>query len=1216
MASGNNDPKLLYAVDGIKAYHIANGTEHPLTPSGPQTLSLLMVPTASGFADPSGIGSGEEDFYLHLHLPPELDLPMPATTQIYHQPPTSYLIPRWDLSPDTGAFTRIEFPAVGSRPGIQEDVDTFETILAQCTAFLERAPPPKSNRSETAPVSGASAKAMEARGEEPPPYNPADYTQGEGYVPGSLSSSGKGGRIVLVDEEDGSVIGELSEGFQVVEDSGIKPGSKDGSQAINIQPAPAYGEQIHPAYKKSTIFNMGMRASRLLITTSDYVSHALQGQADNFTKNTRPVAKPVTFTPTTHAHIRKINQFSNKAAGLSAATVGSIAKVAQNFGANLSRRKDGKARGYDGDGNVVETYKPGVLNKSLMAFNTVVDGMEQAGRSLLTNTSSSVSQVVEHRWGPEAGQVSRNLGGGFKNVGLVYIDVTGVSRRAILKSVAKGMVVGNVKGGGQVIVGGDEKSKTGPSTGGRGGGDGEKNQYGESSSVSGDYQSSGKKPASMLHEILLSLSGHPSPLLHAPSSPEADALAGITPPERQLLSFARHISDLNINLIAYSTELSTTHSSTICRAVATAISSVHLAAFQRKVLQVEESILRNDADFVGAYNIVPLTAVMGEFQQWTRRLEWLWDTVQFIMAKNKDGSSCRGSTLIDRLRDELQSGYQDIADSAESLVKVAETAWLKQAAAWVLYGRLPSFGSDDFFDYVCVENCLPSFVTGATAASMIFIGKSLNHVRAMNDTGASPGGVAHVSAKLQELSTLTLPLENSEFSKAIRAIRISLSQNTLQKMLPLAKVSEMFQLLRDFFLLGRGEFAMALTHEADEKSRNRWRRAGNLAHDKVDGLKNITVKDGEVAAVLNRTWAVLVSMQGQHAEEDDQLELARSLIQLHIITKSNPPAALVTGRGLDVQAANVLATSPFRNMLFSVPAMLSLDLPSPLDMVISPSDLQLYSSVNAYLLSLRRAHVRLTELWKITSLRRHFPSPRGASDHAVTLRERWSDRAWLLRGTWTTASAAIFFLAETEAYFQTEIVKTLWQNFHAWLAPSQPPRSGLATPVDHHHQSQPPSQQPHDPQTLSDAHTFYLRTLAHRLLLTQQPFTDHLYALLQHIDHLVTHVHRLHSIFTSLDLEHDAGVVDAFVDLEREQSQVFTSLHTIQLKVRQSIDKVVSALRNLENDAAFLAEWDGQGLVDDENDERAYMPCRVGGVDRLLMKLDFGSWLGGAACEE
>jgi spartin len=464
MASGHNDPKLLYAIEGVRAYHIANGAEQSLSPS-PQTLSLLMVPTSSAFADPSG-ANAEEDFYLHLHLPPELDMPMPATTQIYHQPPTSYLIPRWDLGPGSGAFTRLEFPARGSRPGVQEDVDTFETILAQCTAFLERAPAPPRSRSKASEA--ASAKAREAAGEQLPPYNPADYERGEGYVQGSHSSHA-GGRIVLVDEEDGSVIGELSEGFQVKEDGGVRPGSKDpveitfaqdGTQAIAVQPVSSYDyieEQLHPAYKKSTIVNSATKASRLLITTSDLVTKTLQNQADSFTKNTKPV-EPMTFNPSTHDRIRRINTFSTKAASMSAATVGSISKVAQNFGATVTSRtsKDGRARGYDKDGNVIASYKPGVLNKSLMAFNTVVDGIEQAGKTLLTGTSTSVSTVVGHRWGDEAGEVSRHLGGGVKNVGLVYIDVTGVSRRAILKSVAKGMVVGHVKGGGQVVVGGED----------------------------------------------------------------------------------------------------------------------------------------------------------------------------------------------------------------------------------------------------------------------------------------------------------------------------------------------------------------------------------------------------------------------------------------------------------------------------------------------------------------------------------------------------------------------------------------------------------------------------------------------------------------------------------------------------------------------------------------------------------------------------------------
>ena len=209
--AGHNDPQVLYSVPNIRAYHIEDGKETLIGISGPQTLSLLMVPTSSPFADLSNTepqtAAPEEDFYLHLHLPPELDLSLPATTQIYHQPPQSYLIPRWDLGPDSGAFIRIEFPKIGKGPDrvSQEDVDTFETILAQCTAFLERARPP-------VPKGHA-------------PYNPSDFAPGEGYIGHGLAGS-KSGQIVLINEENGSVVGELSEGFNVVEGKNVKAGSK------------------------------------------------------------------------------------------------------------------------------------------------------------------------------------------------------------------------------------------------------------------------------------------------------------------------------------------------------------------------------------------------------------------------------------------------------------------------------------------------------------------------------------------------------------------------------------------------------------------------------------------------------------------------------------------------------------------------------------------------------------------------------------------------------------------------------------------------------------------------------------------------------------------------------------------------------------------------------------------------------------------------------
>ena len=58
-----------------------------------------------------------------------------------------------------------------------------------------------------------------------PPYDPSKFQPGEAYVPGSASSHA-GGQIVLIDEENGSVVGELGEGFHVVEDSKMEAGSK------------------------------------------------------------------------------------------------------------------------------------------------------------------------------------------------------------------------------------------------------------------------------------------------------------------------------------------------------------------------------------------------------------------------------------------------------------------------------------------------------------------------------------------------------------------------------------------------------------------------------------------------------------------------------------------------------------------------------------------------------------------------------------------------------------------------------------------------------------------------------------------------------------------------------------------------------------------------------------------------------------------------------
>lgn len=786
----------------------------------------------------------------------------------------------------------------------------------------------------------------------------------------------------------------------------------------------------------------------------------------------------------------------------------------------------------------------------------------------------------------------------------------------------------------------------------------------------------------MLQEILLSLSGHPSPLLSPSSSSANPSLSNaLTPPERALLSSLARLSATHIRLRAATAAIAAAHPSVICRAVAAAVEGLHLAAFRRKVLEVEETVLKRDAGLVGAYNIVPLTAVVAEFEGWGRRLEWL-DRVVGVVQGNGGGEgegegtgSCTGARVMDFLRGELQTGYGDVEAAARSLVAVAEAAWVKQLAAWVLYGRVPGFGEGDFFvavrkagdgeeEYVCEKGLLPGFVTPATAASMLFIGRSLNQIRAKSAGDYSLRGNDHLSTQLTRLAALTHPIDSATFARTIADIRQFLSRTILQRLLPLSRVLETLQLLRDFFLLRRGEFALALTQQADEKIRSRWKRAENLAYEKRDGLGNVAVKEGEVAAVLSRTWAAMESMQGEHGGEDEGLELARDLLRL-AMAKSREPTTATTPTTAEGGLATI-APTPFRNLLFSVPVVLTLQIPSPLDLFLSQADLQTYTAINSYLLSLRRAHLRLTDLWKITPLRRHHPAPpgppygstRGGREKVHLFRQRHAARSNILRNAWATASAAIFFLGETEGYLQTEVVAGLSDGFHRWLttgedeqrhddestsrrhptpshlrhnnalseqgdddiwladSTSTPPTSSSSLPQD-----QTPPQ--HDPETLATAHRLYLRALAHRLLLTQQSFTDPLYELLVQIDHLVALVHRLQSVWAAADLEADAGVVDAFVDLEKEERDVQREIRGVEGRVKRGIEGLIGELRRLEGSGVLqhgvglgeAAEGEDEGEVVWMRESGEYVPRRVGGVDRLLMKLDFGSWFGRGADE-
>ncbi|CAO2654703.1 Nn.00g114360.m01.CDS01 [Neocucurbitaria sp. VM-36] len=735
----------------------------------------------------------------------------------------------------------------------------------------------------------------------------------------------------------------------------------------------------------------------------------------------------------------------------------------------------------------------------------------------------------------------------------------------------------------------------------------------------------------MLHEILLSLSGHPSALFDAhPGSPHVTSTASrlLSPPEAELLASIGQLSRLHRKTRDQAARIATSHPSTICRAVATSIVSHHLSKFQRKILDIENRILRQDASTVGAYNIVPLSGVVSEFSTWTRVMEWLWEISSFILppyalpkGEQMDRKAALGAELIDKLRAEVRTGYPDIEEAARHLGMVAETSWLRQLSVWLLYGRLPSFGASDFFIqpgdgesddqlFVLQNKSLPKFVTRQTASSILFVGKSLNQIRALPPTARLLNAPIMVSEldllpkHVEQLSQISAPISVSKLSEAVANIRFSLSRNLLQHLLPRVKIVETLDVLHQFFLMGRGEFAMALIAEADYKAPSHYR--GTLSTKSSQSVKGLLLKEAEVNQILARAFSVLSTLASEDDHTDDVLDVATQLLHL-VVNDPTIHRPRTPGRATDAESP--LPQPPsllFDELLLSVPTSLTMDIQSPLHLFITKADVDVYSWINGYLLAIRRAHLHLAQLWRNSSIRREHPCPPGYqysnSAHGKMLlskrRQRTARRTREMRKVWATCAAAIFFLAESEAYFHGGVIQQSFKHFVSWVTVAQDlvsNRNQLSTTESGIQQQQ------HDPEALALAHRRFLSSLAFFLLLTDVSFTNAMRTLCIHVEELVAYITRLASIQQNLDLEEDEGVEDYAQNLQNEEKEVNLELDRARRRLDSDLKALVERLREVDTERIGTSAPDLASEVAVE--AGTYTPLKVGGIDQLLIKL-------------
>jgi spartin len=161
--------------------HLSSPSSHPPTQRGPLALECVTIPVASPQADAFPDG---RDVWLILRVG-SFEMPISPTQTIYHsRSKRTYL-----FSTPSSRRVTVTLPTAHDLSS-EQDLETFEVLMAQYSVLQETDPD-------------------------------------TGLDDGDLK-----GRLVLVDEDDGQVLGSLAEEFNIKEDSRVHTKGKEKDPVI------------------------------------------------------------------------------------------------------------------------------------------------------------------------------------------------------------------------------------------------------------------------------------------------------------------------------------------------------------------------------------------------------------------------------------------------------------------------------------------------------------------------------------------------------------------------------------------------------------------------------------------------------------------------------------------------------------------------------------------------------------------------------------------------------------------------------------------------------------------------------------------------------------------------------------------------------------------------------------------------------------------------
>ncbi|KAJ3043106.1 hypothetical protein HDV00_005720 [Rhizophlyctis rosea] len=262
--------------------------------------------------------------------------------------------------------------------------------------------------------------------------------------------------------ENGEVVGVVAENLHLQDEQTNNVVTADGAEAVVIEldetklhdpkrasyvqttqidgadkPVPIVA---HPVRKHAAqILSTADYMSSGIVTASSVIGTGIINASEALKKHITPSEKEHTVSPSVLNAMKNANEFTGKTAKVTKTAVNTLFDVAmavgQKAGSSLRRKpKEGAPPKQNSAGWEL-------LMSTAQAAVTVLDAGMEGAKSIARDTATATHSLLRHKYGDQVADAFYHSAGTIGNIGLVYFDAKGVSKRAFIKKAAKEAVL-------------------------------------------------------------------------------------------------------------------------------------------------------------------------------------------------------------------------------------------------------------------------------------------------------------------------------------------------------------------------------------------------------------------------------------------------------------------------------------------------------------------------------------------------------------------------------------------------------------------------------------------------------------------------------------------------------------------------------------------------------------------------------------------------------